>query len=344
MKKIVIHSPGNYNKLQMEEYPDPVLKTDNDVLIEVKFIGVNYADVVIRWGLYRSAKEFVGWPVTPGFEVSGIVKSLGKNVLNLQVGDAVLGITCFGGYATQIVLNSEFVFKVPENLSLDQAAAFPAVYLTAYHALFQNIVIRKNARVLIHSAAGGVGSALLELCRIKDFETTAVVGQSHKAPVAAKLGAHHVIDKSTQNLWREAKKISPNGFDVILDANGAETLKESYNHLAPMGKLICYGFHSMLPKKGGRVNWPKLIWAYIKTPRFNPLDMTNQNKSLITFNLSYLFDQKDIFTEAMHELLNLIESGHIKGPQTTVINFDDVALAHKSLESGKTTGKIVLKC
>lgn len=343
MKKIIIHSPGDYSHLKIEEHTLPELQ-DNEVQIKVHYIGVNYADIVIRWGLYSSAKEFVGWPITPGFEVSGVVEKVGSKVTRFKSGEQVFGVTRFGGYATHINIDEGYVFPVPKNLTMEQAAAFPAVYLTAYHALFQNIIIRPHSKILIHSCAGGVGSALLQLCRHSKFETTGIVGSTHKIEKAKAWGANRVIDKSTQNLWKEAERISPEGFDVILDANGAETLKESFNHLAPCGKLICYGFHSMFAKTGGKVNYFKLIKTYLQTPRFNPLDMTNQNKSLITFNLSYLFDKKDVFTEAISNLVKLFESGSIEGPQVTVFPFDKVAEAHATLESGKSTGKIVLKC
>jgi NADPH:quinone reductase-like Zn-dependent oxidoreductase len=343
MKKIVIHAPGNYEQLKIEEFKTPEPK-ENEVLIKVAYVGINYADILIRWGVYKSAKDFVGWPITPGFEISGIVEKVGSKVTNYKAGDKVFAVTRFGGYTTHLVVEEDFVFHMPKNLTLEQGAAFPAVYLTAYHALLQNVVIRKGAKVLIHSAAGGVGSALLQLSRHLKFETTAVVGSSHKVEFAKKLGATHVIDKSKQNLWKEAEAISPAGYDVILDANGASTLKDSYLHLAPSGKLLCYGFHSMLPKTGGKLNYPQLIWTFLKTPRFNPLDMTDKNKSLVTFNLSYLFDKKDMFTEAVMHMVKLIEAGEIEGPKTTVFDFEKVGEAHKALESGQTTGKIVLKC
>lgn len=343
MKKIVIHKPGNYQELKIEEFKTPE-PNENEILIKVAYVGINYADILIRWGVYKSAKDFVGWPITPGFEVSGVVEKVGSNITKFKVGDRVFAATRFGGYATHIILPEELVFNLPNNLTLEQGAAFPAVYLTAYHALLQNVVIRKGAKVLIHSCAGGVGSALLQLSKYLQFETTGVVGSTHKIEVAKKLGANHVIDKSSQDLWKEAEKISPKGYDVILDANGASTLKDSYMHLAPTGKLLCYGFHSMLPKTGGRLNYFKLIWTFLKTPRFNPLDMTDKNKSLVTFNLSYLFDKKDMFIEAVEHMVKLIESGDLKGPQVTVYDFEKVGIAHKALESGSTTGKIVLKC
>jgi NADPH:quinone reductase-like Zn-dependent oxidoreductase len=341
MKKIVIHKPGDYQQLKIEDFPDPV-PLDTEVLIKVSFIGINYADVVIRWGVYKSAKDYVGWPITPGFEVSGYVEKVGKNVTRFKCGDKVFGVTRFGGYTSHLSVDENFVFKLPHQLTLEQGAAFPAVYLTAYHALFQNIIIRKGARLLIHSCAGGVGSALLQLSRYLQLETTGVVGSTHKIDVAKKFGALHVIDKSKQDLWKEAERISPEGFDVILDANGASTLYDSYLHLASSGKLLCYGFHSMLPKTGGKLNYPQLIWTFLKTPRFNPLDMTSDNKSVIAFNLSYLFERKDLFIEAIEQMVRLLEEGFIVGPETTTYDFEKVGEAHKALESGKTSGKLVL--
>jgi NADPH:quinone reductase-like Zn-dependent oxidoreductase len=342
MRKIVIHKPGDYRQLQIEERPTPVPR-DNEVLVSISYIGINYADILIRWGVYSSAKEYVGWPITPGFEFSGVVEKTGSRVTKFKSGDKVFGVTRFDAYATHISLAEDLLFPLPSKLTLEQAAAFPAVYITAYHALFQNIVIRKSAKVLIHSCAGGVGSALLQLCRHMGYESTGVVGSTHKIDTAKALGANHVIDKSKQDLWKEAERISPKGYDVVLDANGASTLKDSYNHLAPSGKLLCYGFHSMLPKSGGKINYPQLVWTFLKTPRFNPINMTDKNKSLITFNLSYLFDQRDMLNEAVHELVGLIEVGKITGPQTQAFPFESVGEAHKALESGKTTGKLILK-
>ena len=110
MKKIVIHKPGDYRQLKIEEFPNPI-PTDNEVLIKVDSIGINYADVLIRWGVYSSAKEYVGWPITPGFELSGVIEKIGKNVEAYAVGDKVFGVTRFGGYTTHICLPEDIRFR-----------------------------------------------------------------------------------------------------------------------------------------------------------------------------------------------------------------------------------------
>lgn len=341
MRKIVIHSPGDYRVLKREEHPDLIPKED-EVLIDVKAAGVNYADIIIRWGLYESAKKFVGWPITPGFEFSGVVKSVGLNVTGFHPGDKVLGVNLFHSYASQVVVKPAFLFPLPEAMSFEEGAAFPAVMLTAYHALLQNVVVRSGMTALIHSAAGGVGSSLVQLCRIKEIRTIGVIGSSHKRQMLEALGCDVIIDKSTEDLWKKVKEHAPEGVDLAFDANGVETMKESYNHLASCGKLLVYGAHSMFPKSGGKVNWPKLVKDFLRSPRFNPLDMTSQNKSLITFNLSFLFGKEELFQEAMRDLLQWHSQGLIRIPAIKSFKLEDVGLAHKELESGRTVGKLVL--
>lgn len=343
MKKIVIPSPGGYDKLQIQEFAD--LESDMDsVVVSVKAIGVNYADCLVRFGVYESAKKYVGWPITPGFEFSGQVKSIGDKVSRFKVGDQVVGITLFNAYATEVKVKEANLFHLPNGFSLTEAAGFPTVFFTAYHALFQLVKIYPKSHLLVHSAAGGVGSALVQLAKAFNFTVTGVVGSSHKVGDVKALGADYVIDKSTQNLWHEAQKIAPGGYDVIFDANGYTTLSDGYKHLRPVGKLISYGAHSLLPRGGGsgRVNYFKALVGLIKTPRFNPLQLITDNKSVVGFNLSFLFARQDLANEAMTDLMRLAVEKKIKPLKTTTFKFADVGLAHQALESGKTVGKIVL--
>ena len=304
--------------------------------------GVNYADTIVRMGLYSSARVYVGWPITPGFEVSGVVSAVGAGIHDLALGDEVIAVTRFGGYSSHVVVDRHQVWKKPASLTFEQAAAIPAVYMTAWFALFELAHPRRGAKVLVHSAAGGVGGALVQLAKIRGCEVVGVIGASTKFTTARALGADHVIDKSTQPLWREARRIAPNGYDVILDANGVSTLGQSYAHLRPAGKLVVYGFHSMLPKTGGKPSWPKLALDWLRTPRFSPLDMTESSKSVLAFNLSYLFDRTDLMADGMADILRWIDDKAIVPPPVTTYPLADVARAHADIESGKTVGKLVL--
>ena len=344
MKKIVIERPGGYHRLRMIEC-DPPAPKDDEVLVEVGAAGVNFADIFVRLGLYKSAKDFVGWPITPGFEFSGKVLQCGRNVGGIAQGAAVFGLTRFGAYASHLCVPADQIYPVAPNSKFTdrQWAAFPAVFLTAYHGLFQNIDLRAGMQLLVHSAAGGVGGALLQLGKIAGCRMTAVVGSSHKVDTVLALGAHCVIDKGQEDLWSRAVQICPEGYDVVFDANGPATLKQSYQHLAPSGKLVCYGFHSMLSTRAGIPNYFKLAYEFFfRVPRFNPLNMTQDNKSLIAFNLSYLFHRKDLLAEAMADLVKWVEEEKITAPALQVFPWDKVADAHRALESGKTVGKLVL--
>jgi len=341
MRKIVIHRPGSFRQLKIESFPDPKPK-GKEVLIETKAVGVNYADCVVRMGFYSSAKKYVGWPITPGFDFSGIVTDRGKDVTDLAIGTQVFGVTRFNGYATHVVAPRDQVFPIPDNVSFSQAAGFPTIYLTAYYAIHMTVKIFPGSIVLVHSAAGGVGSALLQLGKAAGWYTIGVVGSAHKVQAAKNMGADIVIDRSRQDLWKEVKRHAPDGCDVILDGNGVSTLRKSFKHLKPTGKLISYGFHSMFPKKHGIPNYFKLFFDYLRTPRFSPLRMHTNNSSLVTFNLSFLFDRKDLLKIAMKSLVGMLEDGTIGLPEITEYPLDSVIQAHKDLQSGMTKGKLVL--
>lgn len=341
MKKVVIHTPGGYRQLAIEQHPDPVPGA-HEVLIDVHAAGVNFADCVTRMGLYSSAKYYSGYPITPGFEIAGTVIKSGAAVDDLPAGTRVIAVTRFDGYATQLAVARRQVFRLPDKLSIEQGAALPAAALTAWFALFELAHVHAGDHLLVHSAAGGVGSMLVQMGKYSGCHVTGVVGAAHKTTHVSSLGANAVIDKSSQDLWTEAERIAPAGFDVILDANGVSTLRQSYAHLAPVGKLVVYGFHGMLQTRQGKPNRLRLLLDYLRTPRFNPFDLTTRNRSILGFNLSYLFDRESMLERGMQDILARVDSGELQLPAITSYPLDKVADAHRDLESGQTKGKLVL--
>ncbi len=341
MRKIIIEKAGSYDQLKVKEFPNPQ-PAKGEVLIETRACGVNFADCLVRMGLYQSAKEFVGWPITPGFEVSGIVTEIGEGVKNFTLGQKVITLTLFGGYTTHLAVPEDLVFPLPEKLDFNQGAALPAIFLTAYYALFELAHPRSKDIILVHSAAGGVGSSLVQFAKLAGCTVIGVVGAPHKVEYVESLGADAVIDKSSQDLWKEAERLAPQGFDVILDANGAETLRQDYAHLSAGGKIVVYGFHSMFSKGRGKPNWLKLIWSYFRTPRFNPLYMTSDNHSVLAFNLSYLMQNKDILIEDMKIMLTWLQEEKVIPPLVKAYPLEKAAEAQRELESGQSIGKLVL--
>lgn len=340
MRSVVVHRAGGYGRLTLEDHPDPT-PGPGEVLVQTRAVGVNFADCIVRMGLYKSAKEYVGWPITPGFDFAGVVSAVGDGV-SLRVGDEVLGVTRFGAYSTHVVVPEDQVLPRPSQLSMEEAGAFPTIFLTAWYALHRLGNVRPGDAVLVHSAAGGVGGALVQLAKRAGATVVGVVGSAHKVPTVEEHGADVVIDRSAGDLWERARAASPDGYRIVLDANGVATLKDSYAHLAREGRLVVYGFHTMFSKGRGFPNPLKLAWGWLRTPRFDPLDMTSANKSVLGFNLSFLFHRKDVLREAMTDLLGALEEGAIRPPPVQCFALDAVADAHRAIESGRTVGKLVL--
>lgn len=342
MKKIVVEKAGSYDQLKIKEFPNPY-PSKGEILIETHACGVNFADCCVRMGVYSFAKEYVGWPITPGFEIAGIVTHIGEGVTHFSPGQRVLAVTRFGGYTTHLTVPEEQALPLPDSLSFEEGASIPAVFLTAHYALFELAHSKPKDTILVHSAAGGVGSALVQLAKLAGCRVVGVVGSAHKVEPLKHLGIDAIIDKSRQDLWKEAEKLSPDGYDIILDANGIETLRQSYKHLRTGGKLVVYGFHTLFTKGRGTPNWLKIAWDYIRMPRFNPLFMTNANHSVLAFNLSYLFDRKEFLRNGLQQILTWIEEKKVLLPPITTYALEDVATAHRALESGQTVGKLVLR-
>lgn len=340
-RRIRIDRPGNYDVLRLEAHAVGAPR-DDQVLIEVAASGVNYADGIVRMGLYESARRLHGYPITPGFEVSGRVLQVGASVTRFRPGDEVVALTLFGGYSSHLLLDEDRVFAKPASLSFDQAAAIPAVFLTAWFMVHELASARAGERWLVHSAAGGVGGALAQLGRLAACEVTGVVGHAGKVGAARAAGCTHVIDRESDDLWQRAEAISPGGFAAIFDANGVSTLGQSYRHLAPTGRLCVFGFASMLPRGRGVPYWPRLAWDWLRTPRFNPLDMTRHNRSVIACNLSFLSAEGPRLIRGMEWLLGRFASGELAPPPITAYALGDAAGAQAAIESGRTVGKLIL--
>lgn len=341
MEKIQIDKPGGYDRLRLVTVADLEPRA-GEVLVSVHVAGVNYADCMVRMGLYASAKKYVGWPITPGFDFAGIVEKVGAGVSKFHPGQQVFGVTRFGGYATQVVVPAAQLFLLPPEMSLAQAGGVPTVFLTAWYALRELCRLRPGMKILVHSASGGVGGAALQLCRAYGCEPVGIVGGPSKFEVARKLGATQVFDKRAPDLWEQVRRAAPEGYSVVMDPNGEETLLKSYKALAPTGRLLVYGFSSMIPVNRGKPSYLRLATKYFRTPRFNPILMTGSNKSVMAFNLSYLFERHDMLAEGMDELFELFAVRKLSPLDIQSFPLAQAGEAHRALETGTTTGKLVL--
>jgi len=243
--------------------------------------------------------------------------------------------------------------KIPPSITIEQAAALPAVSLTALHALslaghFPGQGKYSNKSILIHSAAGGVGSMLIQMSKILGLHPiVGVVGSTSKVKSAKALGCDVVIDKSKEDLWKRASEVVGNGYKTIMDANGVSTLQQSYDHLAPTGRLVIFGFHSNLPMGRDSLNpfeWIKMAKKMGKMPAFDPMSLTVDNKSVMGFNLSFFADEKEVVSELFDQICKWLEAGLLKSPNVAVFDMNNISDAHTLIQSGSSVEKIIVKC
>jgi NADPH:quinone reductase-like Zn-dependent oxidoreductase len=187
---------------------------------------------------------------------------------------------------------------------------------------------------------------LIQILKLQGFKPiVAVVGRAHKKSFCLSLGADHVIDKSsTSDIWKEARKVSPSGFAAVFDANGLETLQASYDNLAMCGTLVIYGFHSNLPHSSllSPMDWLQMIWGMVMMPKFDPMQMVLDSKTVSGFNLSFFADEKDLIEVYLKQLVGWIEEGKLSVQESTVFEMKDIGKAHELIQSGSSVGKIVL--
>lgn len=331
-----IPKAGSINdlKIQEEELADPA---DDEVTVQVHAIGLNFADIFAIQGLYSATPE---GSFIPGLEFSGEIIKLGKNIKDWQIGDRVMGATKFGGYVSHINSHHRYITALPQSWSFEEGAGFLVQGLTAYYALSKLGNIKKGMTVLIHSAAGGVGILANRICKKYNAFTIGTVGNKTKSDFLVKEENYDSIivrDKDFKNNLKTA--LQGRELNIIMECIGGKILKQGWDVMAPMGRMIAYGSASFTSHTS-RPNYPKLIWKYLKRPKIDPLKLPSQNKSLMGFNLIWLYEK----TELMHEMLDELQALQLK-PQHIghVFSFDELPEAIKLFQKGKTIGKVVVK-
>jgi len=300
---------------------------DDDVIIEVKYSGINFADILMRLGVYRDAPPK---PFVPGYEVSGIVKQVGPKVTRFKVGDEVMAGSKFGGYVSKIKLPEWQVLSLPEGFNLQDGAALPVNFITSYLAFHEFGRVRAGDKVLIDCATGGVGTVFLKMCRQTGAQAHGLTSNPAKKAHIESLGARAYT-------WEEFEQSGEKEFDFILNSSGGKTLKPHYQILSKSGKLCCIGMQSMV--KDGKGNFFRMIRTALSAPWFPILKLVMESKSVSGFNALKYFDD-DAW---MKKHLGQIEATNIKPHIGKVFKAEEVAAAHECLEQRQTKGKVLIE-
>lgn len=337
MKAAVITHFGTPDVLKIKDVPTPVPE-EGEVLVKVRAIGVNFADVFARLGLYPSIPKA---PFVPGIEYAGVVEKTGKGVRRLKKGDKVFGFTKQNGYAEYVSMKQEYVIKMPPRMSFEQAAAFTVVYLTAYHGIVNLAHGHKGEKILIHAGAGGVGIAAIQLAKHLGMEVYATVGSEEKAKVVAAQGADHIINYRDHDFADVIRRATDGyGIDVIMDGVGGPAYKKGVKLLAPMGRYILFGLSSVNAPR--RINLGRIIVDFFTTPRILlPLQL-ERNVGFHAFNLYFLTHKVEFMTGSLEKLIDFYRKGALRPLIGATFPLADVVKVHELLQSRKAIGKIVM--
>lgn len=336
MKQIVITKYGGPDVLQIQEKPDPV-PSPGEVLIQVKAIGINFADILARKGLYPDAPKA---PCVVGYEVSGVIESVGRGVDASKIGDPVFALTRFNGYADRVCVPENVVFPIPESLDFERAAAIPVNYLTAYQLLVVMGALKKGESVLIHNAGGGVGLAALDIALHLGARTIGTASAG-KHSFLKERGLKDPIDYRNHDfLARVLDLTNGRGVELVIDPIGGKNWKKSYQALRSTGRLGMFGISTVTESTAGKaIQFAKLL---LHTPWYNPLRLMNANKAVFGVNLGHMWRESEKISAWMHEIVRGVEEGWIRPHVDRAFPFDQAGQAHAYIEARKNIGKIVL--
>lgn len=335
MKLVEIVKYGGPECLVARDAPSPALTTDG-VRISVKAAGINFADLQMRMGMYPEAPPK---PFVPGYEVAGTVAELGKDAgSDLNVGERVLAGCRFGGYVDEIVLPAAQVRRFPEHLSFEEAASIPVNWMTAWLALVDMSRVRAGDRVLVPSAAGGVGVAAVQLAKAHGAWVAGLVGSESKKSLVAELGADAVW---TNAEW-ESQKHDLERFDIALDAQGGKSLKRAYSRLKPTGRVVAFGVSSMV--QGERRSLISAAKTLATTPIFLPVRLMMANRGVYGLNMLKLFEtESPLLTGGLDRVLEGFASKKYRAVVGKAFPLEQAGLAQEHLRSRTNVGKVVLR-
>ncbi|MBH5319880.1 NADPH:quinone oxidoreductase family protein [Paenibacillus sp. GSMTC-2017] len=322
MKAIIVEEFGTADNMKVAEVEVPSIQS-HQLLIRVKTTSVNFADIKARYGNKGRGKL----PFIPGLEAAGIVEAVGDNVQSISVGERVIAFPHHGSYAEYVVADENLTFVIPDSIDFDTAGASGIVSFLSYKLLVEVAQIQSNETVVIHSAAGGVGTTAIQIAKALGVKKViGTVGSSRKIPTAVSAGADHVINYDEETIVQIVNELTDGkGADVILDSLGGEMTEESVKYLAKFGRLVVFGNSS---GQYGQVHTQELHASC---------------RSVLGFSLGTARKERpELLQETAKQVFRLIETGQLNINISKKLPLSDALLAHQLIESRSSTGKVLL--
>ncbi|GIX47665.1 MAG: NADP-dependent oxidoreductase [Candidatus Tectimicrobiota bacterium] len=320
MKAVRLHQFGPAEVLQYEEVPEPVVRP-HSVLIEVKAAGVNRGDLGRRRGTYPGEATL---PLILGWEVAGVVREVGEAVTTVRPGERVLAMLGQGGYAERVSAYDAQTVRIPDNLSFEEAAAVPVVFLTSWIALQEIARVQEGEWVLVQAGASGVGMAAIQIARHAGARVIATAGSAAKLDFCRQLGATAGINYREEDLVQACQRLTDGqGVDVVLESVGGQTFSQSVAVLRRYGRLVTVGNSAQQPAT------------------LDPGLLIRGDLSLHGLWLGGRLRERRGWS-AIHDILPLLASGALKAVVDRTFPLREAAAAHRYLEARRNLGKVVL--
>ncbi|KPK02805.1 MAG: hypothetical protein AMS20_11610 [Gemmatimonas sp. SG8_28] len=312
----------------------------HEVRLRVDAAGVNFADLVMRAGMYGTVPPR---PYSPGFEVAGEIVQAGAEAAGWRSGDRAVALIRYGGYARELIVPVQHLFRYADGMSPTEAAAVPVAFLTAWVALFETGNARPGDAVLVLSAGGGVGSAAVQLARWRGLRAIGTAGtETKRAFVVQRLGAEACFD--SRGHWESdvAALVGARGIDIALDAMGGRATAACRRLLAPLGRVVFYGMSGAFPLQ--RKSWPRAAWTWLRTPRFHPLELIQPNQGICGIHLLHMGTKEHLLRTALGEIYGAVSRDELHPivDRTFPLTRDGAVEAHRYLHERLNLGKVVL--
>lgn len=334
MKAAVLVRNSTANKaFEIRDVEKPKIN-DDQVLIKVQAFGLNFADIMARQGNYQDCPPL---PAIIGYDVVGVVEEIGKNVDNVKPGDYVTAMTRFGGYAEYAVTDYRACAKLPNDYPLGKATALTTQYCTAYYCFEEMMTLFEGDKVLIHAAAGGVGTALVQLAKLKGCKIFGTAGSDEKLDYLRKLGVDYPINYRTQDFETEVRKIvGEGGLDAVFDPVGGSSAKKGYKLLGSGGRLLLFGASDMTD-----ANVFQKIGTATGFGFYSPIEFMMASKAIIGVNMLRIADNRPmVLKRCLENVVKMVEQGVLDPTEGKVFPLSQLADAHEFLEKRMSIGKV----
>jgi NADPH2:quinone reductase len=325
MKAIQLVQVGSTESLKYVDVACPAPEP-SQVLVRVHAASVNFADVMIRKGVYPQMPLL---PTILGLDCSGVVEAVGSEVTRVKSGQTVVAIGT-GCYAECMVTEENWVFPIPGKVDREKAASLPVTYLTAYHLLNTMGQVKKGETVLVYAAAGGVGSAVGQLAKSKELTVIGLTSSDAKAKFAKDQGYDGVINSQTANVPEMVNNLTNGkGVNLILNSVAGETFGSDFQMLTSFGQIVWFGSAAGPPSQDVMEQWRGYL---------------GKSGGIRFFSLTSLFDeQSNLLESSMRDLIKSLAEGSINPPIHETLPLCEAPKAHSLLETGSVMGKLLLK-